>query len=162
MKTLLPLYGFTLLCILASFSFDRRRTRTGLLRGMRMFLHLMPSFLTLLALASLLLTFLPRDRILCWLGRDSGYSGFLAAGIAGSIAMVPGFIAFPLCGILLKNGASVPVIAVFVTTLMMVGVLTLPLESRYFGLRAALLRNGLSFIGALVIGAAIGLLWGRI
>jgi len=39
----------------------------------------------------------------------------------------------------------------------MVGVLTLPLESKYFGWKVAVLRNVLSFIGAIIIGLIIGL-----
>jgi len=46
---------------------------------------------------------------------------------------------------------------VFITTLMMVGITTLPVESRYFGWKIALYRNGLSFIGALVVGLLMGL-----
>jgi len=64
-------------------------------------------------------------------------------------------VAFPLAALLLKSGVGYAVVAVFITTLMMVGVLTLPLEIRFFGRRVALLRNGLSFIGALIVGALI-------
>jgi uncharacterized membrane protein YraQ (UPF0718 family) len=39
----------------------------------------------------------------------------------------------------------------------MVGVLTLPLEAKYFGLKISIIRNVLSFIGALVIGLVIGI-----
>ncbi|OFX26030.1 MAG: hypothetical protein A2041_08450 [Bacteroidetes bacterium GWA2_31_9b] len=51
---------------------------------------------------------------------------------------------------------SYPIIGVFITTLMMVGILTLPLEIKYFGARVAVLRNILYFIGAIVIGIVIG------
>jgi hypothetical protein len=49
------------------------------------------------------------------------------------------------------------VVAVFVTSLIMVGFVTLPLEIRYFGKKAALLRNALSLIAAIIIGGLIGL-----
>jgi hypothetical protein len=48
------------------------------------------------------------------------------------------------------------------TTLMMVGVVTLPLEIRYFGKRAALTRNILNFVAAVIIGLAVGLILGWI
>jgi len=57
---------------------------------------------------------------------------------------------------LLKNGASVTLVAGFLTTLLMVGVVTLPMEVRYFGWRTALFRNGLSFVGAVGIALAMG------
>jgi len=40
---------------------------------------------------------------------------------------------------------------------MMVGVLTLPLEMKYFGVKVSLMRNALSFIGAIVIGLLMGI-----
>jgi uncharacterized membrane protein YraQ (UPF0718 family) len=43
---------------------------------------------------------------------------------------------------------------------MMVGIITLPLESKYFGWKVAVTRNIFSFIGAIIIGIAVGLLWG--
>ena len=43
------------------------------------------------------------------------------------------------------------------TTLMMVGVVTLPLEIAYFGRSVAVVRNVLSFIAAVVIGTFVGL-----
>ena len=68
------------------------------------------------------------------------------------------FFAYPLAGILVKSGVSYSVIAVFITTLMMVGILTLPLEAKYFGLKTAIIRNALYFVGAIIIGLIIGLI----
>ncbi|MPM03442.1 hypothetical protein SDC9_49709 [bioreactor metagenome] len=50
-------------------------------------------------------------------------------------------------------------IAAFVSTLMMVGVITLPMELTIFGKRAAIVRNvsalGFSLIAAVVIGVVL-------
>jgi uncharacterized membrane protein YraQ (UPF0718 family) len=67
-----------------------------------------------------------------------------------------------MAGILIKSGVSYPIIAMFITTLMMVGVVTLPLEARFFGFKVALLRNILSFFGAVLVGVLIGIVWGLI
>ena len=48
------------------------------------------------------------------------------------------------------------------TTHMMVGVTTLPVEFRYFGKRVAIIRNSLNFIVAIVIGLLVGLVFGWI
>jgi hypothetical protein len=45
----------------------------------------------------------------------------LIAGLVGSITLIPAFVAFPLAAALLHNGAGIMQIAVFVSTLMMVG-----------------------------------------
>ena len=80
------------------------------------------------------------------LGEKSGAFGFVFAALLGSISLIPGLVAYPLSSVLLKNGASYPVIAVFITTLMMVGIITLPVESKFFGFKVAFTRNLLSFI----------------
>jgi hypothetical protein len=82
------------------------------------------------------------------------------ASLIGSITLIPGFIAFPLASALLKNGAGFMQIAVFISTLMMVGIVTLPLEIKTFGKKAALTRNFLAYVFsfgvALVIGVVLG------
>jgi uncharacterized membrane protein YraQ (UPF0718 family) len=122
-----------------------------------MFLGILPDLLVVLAFAAVLLAITPETVIVRFLGKESGAAGIAAAAILGSIALVPGFIAFPLAAVLNRSGVSLDVIAVFITTLMMAGVITLPVESRYFGWKVALYRNGLSFVGALAVGLLMGL-----
>lgn len=149
----------TILSIAMSFFFDKKKTIDGLKRGLKMFFALLPSLLTILILVSFLLYFIPKELIINWLGKNSGIFGIFIAAIIGSISLFPGFIAYPLCNILLNNGASYSIIAIFITTLMMVGIITLPMETKYFGFNVAVLRNILSFIGAIIIGLLISLLW---
>ncbi|MGE3063542.1 MAG: permease [bacterium] len=124
-----------------------------------MFLNILPALLSILAIISIVLYIIPQSVMIKVLGKDSGFMGYVYAALIGSITLIPGFIAYPLAGILVKNNVSYPVIAVFITTLMMVGVITIPIEKRYFGLKTTLLRNSLSFAGALVVGALIGIFW---
>ena len=154
MNILLVVAGIT---IIASLLADRRKTWLGIKTGLKMFFELLPALLNILVLVSIVLYLLPKETLIKWLGHDSGWLGMAVAAMLGSISLIPGFIAFPLGGILLKNGVSYQVLTVFITTLMMVGILTLPLEAKYFGMRVALLRNALSFIGAVLIGLLIGI-----
>ena len=117
-----------------------------------MFLGILPMLLNVLILVSIALYLVPKETLVKWLGANSGMAGYAIAAAIGSIALIPGFVAFPLAAMLLKSGAGYAVAAVFITTLMMVGILTLPVEIKCFGRKAALLRNGLSFAGALLIG----------
>jgi uncharacterized membrane protein YraQ (UPF0718 family) len=142
--------------LMISVIFDRSRTWNGIRIGLGMFLRILPDFLIILAAAALFLALVPETTLSHWIGRDSGLRGFAVAALAGSVALIPGFIAFPLAAVLMKSGASMGSVAVFVTTLMMVGIFTLPVEKRYFGWRIALLRNGLSFLGALIVGFCMG------
>jgi len=145
------------LSIILSFIADKQKTLEGIKRGLKMFLNLLPALLTVLTLVSIFLYLVPDKTIIKLLGAKSGIVGVAIAAAVGSIALIPGFIAFPLAKILLAKGVSYTVVAVFITTLIMVGVLTLPVEFKYFGKKAAIMRNVLSFFGAIIVGLLIGL-----
>jgi uncharacterized membrane protein YraQ (UPF0718 family) len=147
----------TILSLAVSLVVDRRKTIEGVRRAARMFLNVLPSLLTVLVLVAVFLALVPPERLEKILGIGSGPTGYALAAAIGSIALIPGFAAYPLCGLLIQNGVSYGIIAVFITTLMMVGVLTLPVESKFFGLRIALWRNLLSLAGALLIGFIMGI-----
>ena len=70
--------------------------------------------------------------------------------------MVPSLIAFPLAGSLVDAGASYTPIAAFITTLTMVGFVSLPLELKEMGPRLTLQRNLLALISALLIALTMG------
>jgi len=122
----------------------------------------MPAFLTMLILVSIILYFITDKLISEYLGGDNTLVSTLLASFLGSITLMPGFIAFPLSGILLQKGVPYMVLSAFTTTLMMVGVLTYPVEKKYFGAKMTLLRNAASFLIALVIAVVTGLFFGEI
>lgn len=94
------------------------------------------------------------------IGTQSGWFGVVLSAIVGAITLIPGFVAFPTAAMLLQNGAGYMQIGAFVSTLMMVGVVTAPVEIKYFGKRLTVARNVLaflfSFIVAFVIGKVVG------
>jgi uncharacterized membrane protein YraQ (UPF0718 family) len=147
----------TAILLMLSFFIDRGKTMTGLKKGMRMFLNILPALLNVLILVSIFLYVVPPPVLTRWLGRGTGWAGIGSAAVLGSISLIPGFIAFPLGAILVRSGVSYQVVAVFITTLMMVGILTLPLEAKYFGLKVSIIRNVLSFFGALLVGLLMGI-----
>ena len=147
---MLILLAITAAALVASLIADRRKTLMGVRRGLRMFVNLLPTLVTVLAAVSLLMAAVHPATLERWLG-GGGPVPFVAALIVGSIALIPGFVAFPLAGVLKDNGATTAVLAAFITTLLMVGVVTLPIEIRFFGRRIAILRNLLAFGGAVVV-----------
>lgn len=142
--------------LLLSFVLDREKTFLGLKKGGRMLFNILHPFLNILILISIMLFFIPEPLIVRYLGANSGWYGFGIAAVIGSITLIPGFISYPLAATLLQQGATYAVVAVFMTTMMMVGVVTLPLEIKYFGKKAAILRNFLNLIAAIIIGIFMG------
>ncbi len=128
----------------------------GLKKGWNMFKNILVPFLNILILVSIALYLIPPSIISRYLGPDSGPLGLGIAAIVGSITLIPGFISYPIAAGLIKQGASYTVVATFMTTLMMVGVVTLPLEIKYFGRRVAITRNLLNFVAAIIIGLVVG------
>ncbi len=121
-----------------------------------MFLKLLPVLLIMLALVSIVLFLLPEETLVKYMGEESGITGWSIAALFGSVALIPGFIAYPLCGILVKSGVTYSIIAVFITTLMLTGFLTLPVEAKFFGWKVSLIRNLISLAAALLIGLIMG------
>ena len=54
------------------------------------------------------------------------------------------------------------VLSAFTTTLMMVGILTYPIEKEYFGIKVTILRNVISFLIALVVAFMTGIFFGEV
>jgi uncharacterized membrane protein YraQ (UPF0718 family) len=144
--------------LVVSFIKDRKKTVAALKAALRLFLRLLPFFVLVILLIGLLFTFLPPEKLSSIIGEQSGFSGVLLTALLGAVLHIPALISFPLAASTLEMGASVTAVAAFITTLTMIGVVTLPLEIRELGRQRALLRNGLSFIGALLISLLIGVI----
>jgi len=156
------LYIFTAIAVLFSFCKDYKKTFKAFKIAFKKFVKILPAFLLMLIFISIVLYIVPDKVVLAYLGNKNKFIGLLIASFFGSITLMPGFIAYPLCGILLKKGVSYMVLAAFTTTLMMVGVLTYPVEKEYFGAKVTIIRNLISFIIALIVAIAIGFFYGEI
>ncbi|WP_338833264.1 hypothetical protein MHLNE_22380 [Moorella humiferrea] len=154
------LYLLALGGLVFSFIKDRQKTKMAVMKGWKAFTNILPDFAVVLALIGIMLTYLSPPTIAALVGKSSGFWGMLASSIVGSITLIPGFVAFPLTKSLLDRGAGITQMAVFVSTLMMVGVVTAPLESRYFGKKETILRNSLSYVFSFIVAMIIGMVVG--
>lgn len=150
------LYGAAAVGLVCSLIKDRKKTKIALKKAWRSFENILPSVLTVLLLIGLILSVLDAETISRLIGQESGAAGMAVAAVVGSIALIPGFVAFPLAASLLRSGAGYAQIAIFVSTLMMVGLAMLPMEASYFGKRTALKRNLLSLLVAVLTSCVIG------
>ena len=108
----------------------------------------------------LLLAFVDESVIRQIVGRESGMPGIVLSGLIGSVTLIPAFAAYPAAAELLRVTGGYAQVTMLITSLMMVGIVTLPMEMRFFGVKAAVWRNALgllySFALALVMGAIYG------
>ena len=152
----------TMLGLVLSIICDVKKTIKGLKIAVKRFGRILIPLSIMLMLVSVILSLIPEQVITEYLSGGNKYANTLLASIIGSVTMLPGFIAFPLSGMLKDKNVTYMVISAFTTTLMMVGILTFPIEKEYFGVRVALLRNSISFIIALVVALATGILFGEL
>lgn len=141
--------------LIVSFVADRRKTGAAMIKAWQTVLGILPELVGILVLIGIALAFLDPPTISRLIGADSGWWGVVASAVVGSVTLIPAIVAFPNAAILLDQGAGVFQIGAFVTTLMMVGVVTFPLERRYFGVRLALARNLLAFVLSFAVAAAV-------
>lgn len=153
------LYGLAGVGLAISFAKDKKKTKMALKKAWKSFENILPQFLTIIFVIGTMLSVLDTETITALLGAESGVLGVLVAATVGAITLIPGFVAFPLAAALLNSGAGVMQIAAFVSALMMVGVVTMPMEMSIFGRRATLVRNVsaylYSFLVAVVMGAVL-------
>ncbi len=156
---MIPIIILTVILTIVSFVFDKKKTKKAVKKGMMMFVKILPTLLSVIIVVSVVLYLVSDELLIEYLGKEAGLGAYVSAAVIGSISIIPGFIAYPLAGILLKTGVSFSVLSVFITTLKMVGILTIPIEAKFFGYRTAIIRNSLSFVGAILVGGTMALIY---
>lgn len=152
MSTLMMIYALMLGGLSFSMIKSKKKTMKAFKVAKKSLIKTAPSILTVLGIVGLTMGALNPTFISEVLGSESGILGTIVAAIVGGITLIPSIVAFPLAGSLLASGAGINTIAVFITTLVMVGVVTAPMEIEYLGKKFTLLRNGFSFLMAIGIG----------
>jgi uncharacterized membrane protein YraQ (UPF0718 family) len=156
------MYAITGGAVLLSALLDRQKTWNALKIAYKRLWKILPAMLIMLIFVSFLPVQTSETSLLRYFGNDNRTLSMLAAAALGSITVLPGFIAFPLGGILVEKGISYMVISAFTTTLMMVGIVTYPIEKAYLGHKVTILRNVLSFGIALIVAIVTGIAFGEV
>ncbi len=96
-------------------------------------IYLAPWMIGIIVLIGVILSFVPPQLIEQYLGGEMTIYQVGAAALIGTISIIPNLVALPLAGSLIESGASYTTIVAFLTTLTMVGFVTLPLELKEMG-----------------------------
>ncbi len=155
------LYCITGMALLWSFLANPGKTKTAVLIAVKRFGHIIPAVFVMLALVSCLPVQAMVGGLFNMIDHVNSIVGMTAAALAGSVMMLPGFIVFPLCGVFADEGVPYFILSAMTTTMMMVGVVTFPMEQSYLGAKLALVRNLCGFVIALLVAAATGLVFGE-
>lgn len=154
--TSIILYSLAIILLIISFIKDKSKTKEAIILGLKSFENILPQFLCIIISVGILLSFFTTDTISKILGNSSGFWGIILADIIGAIAMMPTFVAFSLGNTLLLNGAGYSQVGALVSSLVLIGLMTFPLEAKYIGKRAAFLRNLIAFLFSIIVGIILG------
>jgi len=137
---------------------SRKKTFMGLKIAWKAAGKMLPAVLLVIVAIGLFLGFVSPSYISRILGSSSGLLGVAVAAVLGSVLFIPAILAFPMGASLMQSGASIMSVAAFITTLTMVGFIFIPVEIKELGTRFTLIRNGLSFVVAIIIAILMGMI----
>ncbi len=158
MTTIYVIYGITFSFLIYSLAKSKEKTIKGFKKGLKSLNKTLPGLLAVIGLVGLTLGVLSPEVISRFLGEQAGMIATFGAAMVGAVTLIPSLIAYPLAASLLRSGATVATIAAFITTLVMVGFVTAPMEIKELGKKFTIVRNGLGFIAAIIIGAIMGVI----
>jgi uncharacterized membrane protein YraQ (UPF0718 family) len=151
------LYSIAAILLAVSLVKSREKTKLGVMKAGKSALKLAPTLLPMMIMMGAILSIVNAEFISRVFGNGSGIYGVILGLVLGAIAFVPSFVAFPLGANLLEYGAGYPQVAGFISTLMAVGFISFGVESKFFGVRTALIRNLLGLFASIVF---VVLVWG--
>jgi len=137
---------------------DKDKTIKTVKQARNMMKGMLSDIVGILLLIGLVLTLIPSETIESLIGSESGFLAVVLSAVLGTITLIPAFVAFPLIGSLKSSGAGLVTLTAFLTTLTMVGFLTMPLEIKTFGKKFTIIRNGVSFVFAILIALSMGVI----
>lgn len=152
----LILYIVTIILLIISLIKSSEKTKKALKKAWKSFENILPQFLGIIIMVGIILAIVDTEFISMVIGRESGFRGVLLGSTIGAITLIPGFLAFPTAAMLLKSGAGLMQIGAFVSSLMMVGVVTIPVEIKYFGKKLTIMRNIMAYIFSFIVALIIG------
>jgi uncharacterized membrane protein YraQ (UPF0718 family) len=108
-------------------------------------------------LLGLLDVWVPREKMMRYMGRNSGIRGKVLAFLLGSFAAGPLYGAFPFAAVLMRKGASFTNILIFIGAWSTTKIPMLLFEMASLGRRFALSRLAIDIVGIIIIAWAIKL-----
>lgn len=110
---------------------------------------IMPAIFVLMGLMEI---WIPKDKIQQWLGKQSGFRGAALAFVMGTLPTGPLYVAFPMAASLIRKGASITNMILFLGSWAALKIPQLMVEIKFLGLPFTALRFVLTLTALLIIG----------
>ncbi|MCX7024294.1 MAG: permease [Spirochaetes bacterium] len=158
MKKLLKRYASVIIAVFAFVAFIllfpawRGKALNSIIFQAKTMLLVIPPIFILLGLLDV---WVPREKMIKYMGPDSGLKGPVLAFLLGSFAAGPLYGAFPFAAILMKKGAGFMNILIFIGAWSTTKIPMLLFEISALGPRFALSRLAIDIVGIIIIAFAI-------
>ena len=103
-------------------------------------------------LMGLMEIWIPKDRIQKWLGSGSGIKGAALSVVLGTLPTGPLYVAFPMTASLIRKGASITNMVIFLGSWAALKIPQLMVEIKFLGIEFTLLRFALTLSALLLVG----------
>ena len=115
-------------------------------------ISILPAVMVILGLFAV---FVPKEAVVKYLGKTSGIKGIILAILLGALPTGPLYIAFPMAAALLKKGAKISNIIVFLSAWACIKIPQELMELQFLGPQFMLLRLTLTIIFVIIMGISI-------
>jgi uncharacterized membrane protein YraQ (UPF0718 family) len=126
--------------------FDAFRTAGSSFKQM---LTVLPPIMLLLSLMDV---WVPREKMMRYMGKDSGFMGIFLSMLIGSLAAGPMYAAFPFTTVLLRKGVKFSNIIIFMGAWCVTKISTLMFEFTALGYRFTFIRLLVDIPGVIIMG----------
>lgn len=110
-------------------------------------LMIMPVIFILTALLDM---WVPKEKIMQFLGKDAKIKGLMLSFVIGSISAGPIYAAFPMCVMLHKKGASIRNVVVILSSWAVIKIPMLLTEAKFLGPKFMIIRWSLTVVAILI------------
>ncbi len=119
------------------------------------FIEMMSILPAVMILMGLFAVFVPKETVVKLLGKSAGIKGMLLALFLGALPTGPLYVAFPMASALLRKGARISTIVVFLSAWACIKIPQEMVELQFLGFKFMMARLILTIISVIIMGAMI-------
>ncbi|MTI47282.1 MAG: hypothetical protein FH761_05540 [Firmicutes bacterium] len=134
------LYVITGGSLFISFILNKDKTIKALKVAWKKIKKILPSFIKMLILISVMLYLLPDKTIAKYLGGTNIFRETILASALGSITIMPGFIAFPVAYSLYSKGAKLSIVLTYIGAAALTRIPMTIFEASFLGIKFSVIR----------------------
>ncbi|WP_294343700.1 permease [uncultured Clostridium sp.] len=143
---------FSLLLLIFISLFNKKIGYSSIISASDSFIQMISVLPPIMILLGLIDVWIPRRKLIKYMGNNSGLIGILLSMLIASIAAGPMYAAFPFTTVLLKKGAKFSNVIIFMNTWCVIKISTLLFEFSSLGYKFTIARLIIDIPGVILMG----------